>query len=202
MSGGLVIDGGMVWTDNTGGGVLVGYMDTGDTFGGLTATNAAVVVNGTMTMYNGVTIQNNYNAAGATAEGSGGGVSILSGGNFTIAGGTIEKNFAYIGGGVAINANNGTTTTLFTMHGGEIKTNLATNSGGGVLSRAYSTAVLDNTGVIRYNAINANTSGNGCGWHVMGAATSILTGVNKTAITDNKNVSTGTEAGTLQHNLP
>jgi hypothetical protein len=189
----LIIDGGAIW----GSGSEANYLEPAEVAGNTgvnTATSAAVVVYGTMKMYTGVTIQNNHNTApyaAATGAGAGGGVSIFGGGEFIMEGGTIQKNYAYNGGGVAINANNGAATTTFTMTGGDIKTNLADVFGGGVLSRANCTAVLSG-GLISYNSINANTSTTyGCGWHAIVSSGCDFTGVTRTLITLNINQGTG-----------
>jgi uncharacterized repeat protein (TIGR02543 family) len=74
--------------------------------------------------------------SGNTSTGGGGGVNIINGGTFTMDGGTISGNEAgmggvFSGGGVSVM---GTTSvrSKFTMTGGIIKDNFATEDGGGV----------------------------------------------------------------------
>jgi hypothetical protein len=164
-SGTLNIDGGAIWTDSNGD----GYMAESEITDGIkTATSAAVVVSGTLTMYDGVYIENNYHSG----SGLGGGVSIFGGGSFTMEGGTIRQNRANAGGGVIINANNSgdATGTSFTMRGGSIKTNFAI-SGGGVASQLC-TAELSG-GLIINNSIDT-TSNDGAGWHALNSTLSDL----------------------------
>ena len=195
-SGIINIDGGAVWTDTA---LNPGYMNETEITGIKTATSAAIVVYGTMTMYNNVNIQNNYNSAAwvsATGAGGGGGVSIFGGGIFTMAGGAIRQNYAANGGGVCINANNGVS-AFFSMTGGQINTNLAGTTGGGVCSRLC-TATLSG-GLISHNSINYNNSTYGSGWHAMVIADSTLTGVNTSLITNSLNQGNAT---TNEYNGP
>ena len=187
-SGGtLIIDGGAVPTFTTVNveGTNVNYMSGINEDTSLTAINPAVEVGGTMTIYDGVFIQNNYNSAAwssTSGTGGGGGVSIWSGGSFTMEGGTIRQNYAYIGGGVIVNAGNGTNTTSFTMKGGEIKTNFAAQQGGGVTSRACILELSD--GEISYNYIGSTSVNNGSGWNFMDAFYT-FTQFNESFITNN-----------------
>jgi hypothetical protein len=197
--GSLIIDGGAVWTDT---GTNAGYMDEAEITGIKTATTSAVAVSGTMTMYNGAVIQNNYNSnSGAGGANTGGGVRILAGGNFIMAGGTIQQNRAANGGGVAINPASGTTLTYFTMTSGSITKNLAvTNYGGGIISLDYCTGVLSG-GSISYNSLSFTGTTAGSGWH----ATSPngihcdFSGVETMNITDNINPNRS-GGGSLQFN--
>jgi hypothetical protein len=86
-----------------------------------TATAALIIVSGTLSMSNTVTLKNNDN----TSDVYGGGVMIDTGGTFTMNGGTITGNTAGAGGGVY-------TLSTFTMSGGNITGNAA-QSGGGVV---------------------------------------------------------------------
>jgi hypothetical protein len=194
--GTLIIDGGGACNYSSGN---PAYTEDGDFTGIQTATSAAVVVYGTVEMYTGVTIQNNYNSAAwsaATGAGGGGGVSIFGGGTFTMSGGTIQQNRAELGGGVIINSANAgiASATSFTMTGGNIIRNLAATNmqgGGGVCSRTC-TAELSGTASISLNSINtSNTSGTvASGWY---SQTGTPTGspFNTGLITGNVNLGTG-----------
>lgn len=76
---------------------------------------------GTFNLYNGKITGNN------NPSGNGGGVSVLSGGQFNMCGGTITENKAATGGGVYV-ADNATVT----ISGGTITNNEATSDGGGM----------------------------------------------------------------------
>jgi hypothetical protein len=154
-----------------------------------------------MTMYTGVSIENNKNInSGIGGANAGGGLRILAGGTFTMEGGLIQKNSAQNGGGVVINPASGTIQTLFTMNGGEIKTNLAESGacfGGGVASMNHTTAVLSGTGTIHHNSIALGDSTKGSGWHALGVGSSTSFTVTKANITNNSDLNS---AGSLQYN--
>lgn len=76
---------------------------------------------GTFNLYNGKITGNN------NPSGNGGGVSVLSGGQFNMCGGTITNNKAATGGGVYVADN-----AAVTIGGGSITNNEATSDGGGM----------------------------------------------------------------------
>ena len=137
-----------------GGGVYVngtGKFDMGDTAtiqgnnASTTATNSAaggggVYVNGgTFTMTGTAKIQGNTTTSANpyTKPSGGGGVFVIAGGTFIMSGGTIgsstDANEADLGGGVYVGVNTGTGEKgSFTMGGGTITGNTATQNGGGV----------------------------------------------------------------------
>jgi len=107
------------------------------------------VVNGTLELHNGT-------ISGNTTSGSGGGVSVISGGNFIMTGGTISGNAADNGGGgIDFNSDG-----KFTMTGGIIHGNTAGIYGGGVSVGGMSLNGVTNTkgtfvmsgGIIRGNS--------------------------------------------------
>jgi hypothetical protein len=121
----------------------------GPTLQGKDGNNAPVVyiVNGSFTLQEGKITGNTNTSMGNPAAG---GVVIGGTGHsyFTMIGGEISGNTAYIGGAVIIN-----TGTVFTMHGGVISGNTATTSGGGVWM-SYGTFTM--TG----GTISGNTAAN------------------------------------------
>jgi hypothetical protein len=131
----------------------------------LTATAALVTVynTGTLTMNNGVTLQNNENTSG-----HGGGVYVEATGEFTITGGEITGNTALGGGGVYVAGD-------FTMTGGKISENTAfgyddwdiheTGYGGGVFIENGGSVTLSNCEISKNTTI-----GNGGGVYVSGGS--------------------------------
>jgi hypothetical protein len=83
------------------------------------------IYGGTLTMGEGVTLQNN-----ASGE-DGGGVFIRGNGIFNMTGGIIQDNNSeYGGGGVNLGANDSSANNTFNFWGGEIKNNTASHGGG------------------------------------------------------------------------
>ena len=106
-----------------------------------------IMVNGTLTLWNGDITGNN-------AVSNGGGVYVSSGSTFTMNGGTITKNDAgSSGGGVYVSSG-----STFAMNGGTIAGNNAGSSGGGVYLSSGSTFTM-NGGTITGN--NAGSNGGG-----------------------------------------
>jgi len=86
-----------------------------------------VINGGKLTMYDGVTLENNKGPASGSAQGGG---LYVNGATFTMLGGTIRNNSTRTGGGVYVSGG------TFTMSGGTISGNTATQGngqGGGVL---------------------------------------------------------------------
>ncbi|MBD5410457.1 MAG: hypothetical protein HDR53_05190, partial [Treponema sp.] len=138
-----------------GGGVFVSsgtFTMSGGTISGNTASKyggGVYIYSGTLTMSGG-TISDN------TAKSIGGGVYIASSGTFNLTDGTIggtasaEANTAQYGGGVYVYTGN------FTMEGGTVSGNTATNNGGGVY-------VSSGTFTMKSGAISGNTTTNNGG---------------------------------------
>ncbi|MDR1229865.1 MAG: hypothetical protein LBK61_00530 [Spirochaetaceae bacterium] len=108
--------------DGSGGASLVIDGGSGSS---ITATAAIVSVNdgGTLTMNDGVILQNNSNDADGAISG---GVSVNSGGMFKMTGGKISNNKGFDGGGVYVSGG------TFEMSGGTISGNISTANGGGI----------------------------------------------------------------------
>jgi len=117
--------------------------------GGEVSNNSTgVVVGGVVTLRNG-SIRNN------SSSGSGAGIFVSEGGQFTMTGGSITGNKTgtsggYVGGGVVVGKDG-----RFTMSGGSITGNRAQGSGGGVY--VQSGGRFDQNG----GTVSGNTSGNG-----------------------------------------
>ncbi|MDR3356410.1 MAG: hypothetical protein LBO04_04400 [Spirochaetaceae bacterium] len=106
------------------GGNSAGFVIDGGLPGGTVSVAALVAVNGgTLTVGDGVTLQNNDNS-----NGNGGGVCVY-GGLLSMEGGLVRKNTAQVGGGIAVHAGE------FLMKDGAIKENTAW-MGGGVFSNS------------------------------------------------------------------
>ena len=128
-----------------------------------------IMVNGTLTLWNGDITGNN-------AVSNGGGVYVSSGSTFTMNGGTITKNDAgSSGGGVYVSSG-----STFAMNGGTIAGNNAGSSGGGVYLSSGSTFTM-NGGTITGN--NAGSNGGGVCLYLDSTFTmngGIITGNNST----------------------
>jgi hypothetical protein len=113
----------------------------------LSALSALVTVDGTLTLKDGASLQNNDSSSGPDAVG--GGVTVDTG-TFNVEGGTISGNTGGAAG--AVFANNGT----FNMSGGTISNNTGTRS------RDNAGGVYTNNGTINMTGgtINGNTSSN------------------------------------------
>jgi hypothetical protein len=98
---------------------------------------------------------------GNTATSYGGGVYVAYGGTFTMEGGTVSSNIAYLGGGVSIH--DGT----FTMEGGAVSGNTA-HSGGGVY------VVYGTTFTMEGGAVSGNTGSAGGGGVVSSSGASFI----------------------------
>jgi hypothetical protein len=123
---------------------------------GKTATDALVMVDGgTLTMYDGATVQNNNNTS---YSGDCGGVFVESGAAFTMEGGSVEGNKSKYGAGVYVNG-------TFTMNGGVIKENTAEgyNSAVGSYSRGGGIFVYFGTCYMNGGEISNNTATYGGG---------------------------------------
>ncbi|MDR0689304.1 MAG: hypothetical protein LBG08_03425 [Spirochaetaceae bacterium] len=154
----LTLTGGYtVW----GGGVLVGIagsesagefvMAGGEITGNAAQTGGGVMVfKGSMTMTGGI-IHNNTNTDYSKVPGEGGGVYVNEYTSFALSDGTIRENGGAktaAGGGVGVNGMG-----LFTMTGGEILNNSATQNGGGVRVSGYGQFIMSD------GTISGNTSG-------------------------------------------
>jgi hypothetical protein len=144
MLGTLTVDGRNIWVDTH----PVGYQDDTDTNTGVSSTRPLLsVVGGTVAMYAGISLQNNFNTDTAFY---GGGVR-LNAGSFTMYGGEIKNCYSEWGGGVYMSGG------TFTMWGGTIKTNRTPNEGGGI--RIESGTFTMNGGTITYNYSDTASSG-------------------------------------------
>ena len=106
---------------------------------------------------------NEAGKTGSTYEGSGGGV-YIEGGTFTMTGGKIKENKAKNGGGVVLDKGG----TLELSGSGEISSNTAENSGGGICVGTDADA-NENTGTLRMTGgeISGNTANGGGGIAVL-----------------------------------
>jgi len=120
--------------------------------------NGSVVLIGTNGYFR---MEGNASITGNTVRGVGGGV-YVNGGNFTMEGGTISDNIAWVGGGVFVDS-----VGTFTMEGGTISGNTTSHheGGGGVALGGRGLAAPQSRGifVMRGGTISGNTSNNGRG---------------------------------------
>jgi hypothetical protein len=134
--GSFILDGGAVWTGGTANPPDPAH---GATNSGLTATETMVkVTGGTFTMNAGAVLQNNDNTTTTGNNETKVGAVGLSGGSYTLAGGTIKNNRSYTGSG-AVSVAQGRT---FTMSGGEISGNYAmaeSQRGGAIFTHGTTT---------------------------------------------------------------
>jgi len=93
-------------------------------YNGYLQETSLINVMGELIMYDGVSLQNNYN------NNPGGAVIVSAGGSFTMYGGSISDNEANDGGGVYVGQ--ASFFSVFTMEGGTISRNRAISNGGGV----------------------------------------------------------------------
>jgi hypothetical protein len=173
--------------------IIDGNKQSGQTTGSLIYIAGTSGVNGgTLTITDGVTLQNNASNKGGgvtvthgilnmtggkisdnTAGSDGGGVFIKHG-TFTMTGGVIENNIANTnGGGVNIGSDGGGCT--FNFSGGEIQNNQVTAGdygGGGVTVANSSTFAMSGSAIMRGN----KSTNNGGGVSVQGGATFTKTG--------------------------
>ncbi|GHU39842.1 hypothetical protein FACS1894190_05880 [Spirochaetia bacterium] len=139
-TGGLIIDGGAVWTG--GDGTPAGGAINSVTFD----VNASIItVGGTFVMNDGVILQNNYK------KGAGGAVFVNSTANFTMQGGEIKNNGSLNRTGAV------ETLGTFTMSGGKITGNKSGGNDGAI--RIDGGAANINGGFIGGNAATANGKG-------------------------------------------
>ncbi len=152
---------------SNGGGVYVTYQGTfnmngGEISGNMAGWGGGVHVMGSFIMEDG-TISDNT----TTGYSHGGGV-YVSDGSFIMKGGQISGNIAYNGGGVYVSGSLSAAVT-FTMTGGEILGNEATNAGGGVYvssGRDYTNMFTMVSGTISGNS----ASNDGGGVYIVGKA--------------------------------
>ena len=200
----ITIDGGAVWSSNT----PEERTNSGITNSG-TMQMFAVSNGATLTLESGTILQNNdlgdsgYGAAVYVDNGgslimkpgssiknnaaqTGGGVCILTGGNFTMEGGTISGNYAYASGGAVYTSGN------MEMKAGSIENNVSSNNGGGV---CVSTNNNDNAAfTMGSGEITGNKSPMGGGVSILNGETFNMNGGKITA-----NSATSNAGGVLVH---
>jgi hypothetical protein len=159
--GSLVLDAG------NGSLVLDGGGDKNDD-SSLTATGALVKVDGgTLTMGDGVTLQNNVNGDFYIDSVA---ISVNNGGMFRMTGGNISNNKGFDGGGVFVSD------STFEMSGGTISGNISTANGGGLHLREGGTFSMTG-GVISGNKVISTGWGNGGGIYQVGSTFEMSGGI-------------------------